>query len=64
MTKPHKIILDASGDIVGQALAAKFSLTLERPTGKPAFHVIQRGESVYCVVWNKASVRVCPQQDT
>lgn len=65
MTKPHRIILSADkGDIEGQAAAAAFSLSLGAPTGRPAFHVVEIGNKQYAVVWNKASLRVWPQQDT
>jgi len=53
-----KIILQSDTDLVGQAKAAEYALSLGRPEGKLAFRIIAVGTDEYSILWNKKSVSV------
>lgn len=54
-----RIILEGSGDLIGQALAAKWALTQPRPSD--SIMGLMRGGDHYAIKWNKGSIRVYRQ---
>jgi hypothetical protein len=53
------VILTGKNDLTGQAMAAAYAL--KEPWLKGDYRIIQKGNDLYAVKYNKKSIRVWPQ---